>query len=131
MSCCSPKKKRESLLPTNEMRDRIRFEKLITTQDIDYGTPVDVWVQVGAISRAWVQDVLPSRAELGDRSLRIEYRPARIRYRYRTDIDSAMRVILLNRQNRIMKIVSGPAELDNRDGMEIMAEAYSTSGIAS
>lgn len=105
---------------------RIRIEIKQVTQDTDYGTQNVAWVEFATVW-AEVQDVLPSSsAESQAAGIRIEKRPARIRTRYLAGVSSDMRVVLLNRDNRMLQIVSGPAELGRKDALEFMAEEYST-----
>lgn len=108
---------------------RIRIDYAVTTQDADYGTPVITWTTFATVW-ANVQDVLPSKAERLTDDIVLANRPSRIRIRYLDGVTSAMRVVLLERGNRELKIVSGPAELGRKQGLEMMAENYSTSGQA-
>jgi head-tail adaptor len=82
------------------------------------------WATVG---EEWmeVQDVLPSRGERQGEGITTATRPARVRMRYRTDIDASMRFVL---GTRIMQVISGPAEIGNREGCEFMVEEYSPAG---
>ena len=48
--------------------------------------------------------------------------------RYLAGIDSTMRVVIKRPAPLIYQIVSGPAEIGRRVGLEIMAERYSTEG---
>lgn len=111
------------------LNDQVRIEYPAVSQDATYGTPVVTWTTL-ATTFAEVQDALPSRAEKSGDGIQTATRPARIRMRWRTDVTSAMRLVLLNRGNRILQIVSGPAELGRRKGIEMMAEAFSTAGDA-
>lgn len=102
---------------------RIRIERPKPNDAFD-GAGSGTWVRVGD---AWasVLDVLPSRAEqLGD-GINIANRPARVRMRFRTDVDASMRFVM---GTRIMQIVSGPAEVGFREEVEFMVEAYSSAG---
>lgn len=98
-------------------------------QDSDYGTPNGAWTTLATV-RANFQDVLPSKAEQSGHGIRMLTRPCRVRIRYRTDVTSAMRITWVER-SRVMLIVSGPAELGRKEGLELMAEEYTTSGDAS
>jgi head-tail adaptor len=84
------------------------------------------WERVAEV-RAEVQDMLPSRARGEDLSsgLTISRRPARVRMRWRADITADMRLVM---GTRIMKIVSEPAEIGFRSGIEFMVETTSTEG---
>jgi len=108
---------------------RIRIEAKTVTQDPDYGTETIAWTTFATVW-ANVQEVLPSKSENQTDGIRIAERPARVRIRYLAGINSAMRVVWLDRDNRLMKIVAGPAELGRREGIEIMCAAYSTEGEA-
>lgn len=106
----------------------IRFERRSTTTDPDYGTPIETW---DTVAEVWanVREVLPSKGESLAGELRIAERPARVRFLYRDDITSAMRIVLVYRANRVLKIVSQPVEIGGRRRrLELMAADYSTSG---
>lgn len=106
---------------------RILVERKTTTKDPDYGTEVVTpWVEVATLW-ASMQDVLPSKAEEAGDGIRVLTRPCRIRTRYVTGITSDMRLTWLER-SRVMQIVSGPAELGRKEGLEFMAQEYSTVG---
>jgi len=83
------------------------------------------WETVVAGVYAEVKDILPSRAEKLADGLTIANRPARVRIRWREGITADMRILF---GTRTMQIVAGPVELDRRDGLEMMAEDYSTAG---
>lgn len=108
---------------------RIRIEQNSGTQETAYGTTSASWTTFATVW-AQVQDVLPSKAESQGDGVRIENKPARIRIRYLSGLTAAMRVIDIDRGNRELRIVSGPAELGRKDGMEFMAEEYTTQGNA-
>nr|WP_086491265.1 phage head closure protein [Novosphingobium panipatense] len=103
---------------------RIQFERPVTTRDPTYNTSKTTW-EPHAKVWAEVRDVLPSRAESVDESASLQQRPARIRMRYREDITPDMRVIY---RGRTLEIVSGPAEIGRRDGLELIAQELSTRG---
>lgn len=94
------------------------------TRDPVYNTLVEKWDELATVW-AEVQDMLPSRAERIADGINIARRPARIRMRFRTDIDSTMRISLDGRE---MRIVAGPVELGRREGLELIAEGLSTEG---
>lgn len=105
---------------------RIRIERKSVTSDPLYGTEAVTWVEFATVW-AEVQDVLPSRAERLADSIVIANRPARIRLRHLAGINPDMRVII---GNRILQIVSGPAVIGRREGIELIAEQYSSAGEA-
>jgi head-tail adaptor len=113
---------------------RLRIERQVQDGSFD-SAGSDDWTRV-ADCWASVLDVLPSRAEkLGD-GINIANRPSRVRMRYRTDIDASMRFNIGREgkdedgnaiwlSDRIVQIISGPAEVGFREAIEFMVEAYS------
>jgi head-tail adaptor len=85
----------------------------------------ETWLPVGGVTFAQVRDVLPSRSETTDDGLPLATRRARVRIRYREDITPDMRIIY---GTRTMQIIAGPVELGRQEGLELMAEDYSTAG---
>lgn len=108
---------------------RIRIEQQGTTTDATYGPQPGSWTTYATLW-ATVQEALPSRGERLAEGVRIAERPARVRTRYVEGITSAMRIVYLDRGNRVMKILTPPVELGRRQGLEFMAADYSTSGDA-
>jgi head-tail adaptor len=91
-----------------------------------YGTSEGIW---GPLATVWaeVQDVLPSRAERLAGEVAIANRPARVRMRWRTDVSQENRIQIAGRDGT-WRIVSGPAEIGRREGIELMIEQVSTEG---
>jgi len=115
---------------------RLRIEKKAEDDSFD-SAGSDPWVPF-ATAWASVQDVLPSRAESAGEGINITKRPARVRMRYRTDVDASMRFNLgrevkdddgnlIWRSERIVQIISGPAEIGFREEVEFMVESYNAS----
>ncbi len=112
------------MIAAGSLDRRIQFEKPVTTRDPTYNTSKTTWephVKVWA----QVRDVLPSRAESVDENASMQQRPSRIRMRFREDITADMRVVY---RERVMEIVSGPAELGRREGLELIVQELSTWG---
>lgn len=100
-----------------------------TTQDATYGTPSGDWTAVLSRAPAEVRDSMPSRAESLKQGLQIAANQARIRMRWRDDIDSTMRVTVHGGTDTVYQIIGGPAMIGQRKQyMEIMCEKYSTDG---
>lgn len=120
----------------SDLDRRITFQVKGDDLDADLNTPIEGdWEAIGtAPASVWaqVQDVLPSRGESNGDGIDTSRRPSRIRLRWREDITSAMRIILWKGDeggavDRVMQIVSGPAEIfGRRTWMELMAEEYSS-----
>lgn len=104
---------------------RIEIQRPVADSALD-GAGSGTWEEVGKVW-ANVQDVLPSRGESISDGINIAARPSRIRILYRSDVTSDMRFVI---GGRIMQIVSGPAELGRREGLEFMVEEYRPSGNA-
>lgn len=104
---------------------RCRIEQKVTGRDPTYGAPVEEWT-LFATRWCGVQDVLPSRAEKMSNDLVISVNTSRLRMRYCTDIHSGMRIII-NRPTPITyQIISGPAILGDKDGVEFMIQRLSS-----
>ena len=111
--------------PASRWNRRLRIERPVSNTSID-GAGSGVWERV-ADCWANVQDVLPSRAERLDGGISIANRPARVRMRYRTDVDASMRFVV---EGRLLQIISGPAEVGFREEVEFMVETFSSAGNA-
>jgi len=103
---------------------RIVIESPVITQDA-YGAPVTAWA-LFAVVWANVADVPPSRAESVRQGLTVARNQTRVRYRYRTDITSAMRIRIAGPVERVLQIIGGPAELGQHEYSEVVCEAYSS-----
>lgn len=113
------------MLEAGKLDRQIDIEYPATGQDATYGTQTVTWT---LLARVWaeVQDVLPSRAEATERGLTAAKNPTRVRFRYRSDVTSAMRIVVRDGSDRVLQIVGGPAEIGRREGTEVLCEAYSS-----
>lgn len=102
---------------------RIRIERKSVTQDPDYGSEVVSWLKH---RDAWasVLDVTTKMQETTNSDLRQLKQPCRVTMHYDDSVDATMRIIMLDRNNRILQIVSQPAEIGRREAIEFMAENY-------
>ena len=122
------------------MRDRVRFQRPIADEGLD-GAGSGEWEPV---CECWaeVQDVIPSRRDRGENlsnGVTMASRTARVRLAYRAGLNAGMR-LLVGRNlrgddgqpywhtDRIMQIITEPAVLGRRDGLELMAEEYRPAG---
>ncbi len=112
-------------LDPGTLNRRIRIEQPVADGSFD-GAGSGTWQPVAEVW-ANVQDMLPSRGERLADGINVAARPARVRIRHRTDVTSAMRFVM---GDRIMQVVSGPAELGFREALEFMVEEYSPAGNA-
>ena len=113
------------MVPQDKLDRLITIERPIADDSLD-GAGSGTWKHV---TKVWanVQDMLPSRGERLAGGINVTSRPARVRMRYRDDIDSSMRFVL---GTRIMQITAGPAELGRRYRMEFIVEDYTSAGNA-
>lgn len=107
----------------------LRIERPQADDSLD-GAGSGGWVLVAAKVWANVQDMLPSRGERIDNGFNVAARPSRVRMHWRGDVTSDMRFVDITNgaDGRIMQIISGPAMLGRRDGLEFMVEDYSPAG---
>jgi head-tail adaptor len=118
------------------MDRQITIERKQITLDPVYGTELVTWIPLVAeagsptvAARFWaeVQDALPSRSESVTQGLQVARNQTRIRFRWRDDVDSSMRVTVHGDSDVVYSIVGGPAEIDGRKGMlEIVCEKISS-----
>lgn len=97
------------------------------SDDAPDGAGSGIWETVAVGVWAQVQDMLPSRGERLADGINVATRPARVRMRFRDDVDASMRFVM---GPRIMRIIAGPAEIGRREGLEIMVEDYTSAGNA-
>jgi len=102
---------------------RIRIERPVPDDSFD-GAGSGSWEPFKTVW-ANVQDMLPSKSERVSDGLNALTRPARVRIRYRTDVTTDMRFVM---GDRIMQIVSEPAQLGFRVALEFMVEDYKPAG---
>src|SRR3990172_1349200 len=100
---------------------QVSVEYPVAGQDATYGTPTITWTLLATIW-ANVEDVPPSRAETVKLGLTVALNQVRIRYRYRTDVSSAMRITL---GARVLEIIAGPAEIGRQEYSEVVCESVS------
>ncbi len=112
-------------LDARKLDRRIVIERPTPDDSLD-GAGSGGWTPVATVW-AEVQAALPSRGERLAEGINVSSRPARVRMRWRGDIDASMRIVF---DGRIMQIVGGPVELGRRDGIEMMVEDYTSAGNA-
>lgn len=108
---------------------RIQIERPVADTTFD-GAGSGAWEPVGSPIAASVVDSLPSRSEKLADGINIATRPARVRMRFRTDLDASMRFVMTKPFPRVMQIIAGPAEVGVREEVEFMVEDYSSAGNA-
>lgn len=119
-----------------ELDKQISIERKSVTVDSTYGTEVISWVPLSPIGspavaqRFWaqVQDFMPSRSESVRQGLSVARDQVRIRIRYRSGIDSSMRIIVHDSDgDKTYQIVGGPAEIEGRKKfLEFVCEKFSS-----
>lgn len=113
------------MLKTGQLNRRCRIEYKTVSPDPHFGTDIITWV---ALTTLWceLQDILPSRSESVKNGLEIATQQTRVRMRYRADVNSSMRLVLLSPVEAIYQIISGPAIIGNKEGIELVVEKYSS-----
>lgn len=96
---------------------RVRIEYPAKSKDSG-GAPAVTWTLL-AVVWAEVRDDLPSRAEGNRIGLEQVRNPVRIRMRYRSDLNTSMRVL---DGSRVLQIVGGPAMIGRREWTEVYCE---------
>lgn len=100
---------------------KILIEQPVAGVDPVYGSPTITWTALATIW-AEVQDALPSRAESVVQGLTVAKNQVRVRFHFRLDVTSAMRITELEPPYRVLQIVGGPATVGNREETEVMCE---------
>ena len=106
-----------------------RVEHPVITQEGEYGTPVTTWT---LLTTSWfnMQDMLPSRSEAVKNGLNISAIQTRVRGRYPSDvskqINASMRIVTQSIPNVTYNLITEPAILGNREGVEFMVERVSS-----
>ena len=102
-----------------------RVEHPVITQEGEYGTPVTTWT---LLTTSWfnLTDMLPSRSEAVKNGLNISAIQTRVRGRYRTDMNASMRIVTQSIPNVTYNLITEPAILGNREGVEFMVERVSS-----
>lgn len=115
-------------MPIIDARDldrRIAFQRPVKKPGTMTAGKSD-WIFVAAVW-AQVEEMLPSRGERMVGELRIALRPARIRVRYRAGITADMSILY---DGRTLQIMAPPVELGRREGLELLAQDFSSAGHA-
>lgn len=104
---------------------RVRIERRVITTDPVYGGEVVSWSLVGL---AWAEmlDKLPARDEGLLDVLTLASIRTRLRLRYRTDIDTTCRFIIMRPDETIWQIIGGPATVGNKEAVEFLCERKSS-----
>jgi len=108
---------------STDLDREVRIERPVADDALD-GAGSGSWLLVTTVA-AQVRDILPSRSEDATAGMPSQTRRARVRMWFLDDINPDMRFVM---GNRIMQIISGPAELGRREGLEFMVEDYRPAG---
>jgi SPP1 family predicted phage head-tail adaptor len=102
----------------------IRIQQKSVTNDPDFGSEVITWT---TYKTCWasVQDILSNNQEATKTDLRLSTRPCKVLTHYDSGINETMRIVMLDRDDRLLQIVSVPAEIGRRQGVEFMCEEFS------
>lgn len=118
-----------------QLDKRVTIKYKSVTQDPTYGTNVVTWLSLitqGSPAedvKLWanVADVPPSRSESVKMGLEMARNQSKITIRYRTDIDSSMKITVhYDNVDVDYQIVGGPAMIGRKDWLEMVCEKYSS-----
>lgn len=104
--------------------EKVTIERNIGTAEDVYGTVQESWEPFLVDYWANVQDALPGRAESTANGLRKGVTQAWMRIQGAAAVTLDMRVVLHNRGDKVMQIISGPAMLNDRMHYEFALEDY-------
>ncbi|MEG8040497.1 head-tail adaptor protein [Sphingomonas sp. LR60] len=109
----------------SELDTPARLERPIA-DDSFTGAGSGAWALVDEI---WIgiRDLLPSRGEQTANGATVATRRSRVRMYFRDDVTPDMRLVTAD---RTMQLVSEPAMLGRRSGLELMVEDYRPAGNA-
>jgi SPP1 family predicted phage head-tail adaptor len=110
---------------------KVTIEQPVRTQDSTNGSISTTWTPV--LSRVWAEFewLLPNRNEIVTHQVKLDRDQARLRLRWRDDIDSTMRVTLHGKSDRVFQIVGGPSEIPaegRQRRIELYLESYTSAG---
>jgi SPP1 family predicted phage head-tail adaptor len=102
----------------------IRIEKKTVTKDPNYGSEIVTWT---FYKECWasVTDITSRMQESTVNDLRLLKQPCKVVMRYDPTIDATMRLVMIDRDDRVLQIVTKPAEIGRREAIEFTAEDYS------
>jgi head-tail adaptor len=104
----------------------ILIETKTEVLDTDYGTGTGTFTYGEFFTGfASVRDVLAGSKEASNQEVRLTKRPVKVVMRYVEGITAGMRVTLQDR-DRVLEIVTPPAELGRKEGLEFICEEFSS-----
>lgn len=97
--------------------------------DATYGTEVVTWRRLCDV-HCEITDLLPSRSEsVINGNLAVNKLQSRIRMRYRSNVDTTMRLVIKRGGVEYMyQLIAGPAEIGNGKYIEFVAERTTSDG---
>lgn len=117
-------------MDASDLDQQIRIEYQATTTDATYGPQPGAWLELTTVW-AKVEEILRPRPMDHGQELRMQARPVKVTMRYRDDVTSDMRLVMVDRNDRTLRITNGPAETGGRKRfIQVFAEEFSTEGDA-
>lgn len=126
-------------MQAGDLDRKIVIEYPAVSRNAEYGTEEVTWLpldgyEVGSpttaktIAASIRDGLLASRIDTVRNGIELARGQSKMWIRYRTGIDSTMRVREPARNNQIYHIIAGPAEVGRREWLEFIIEKYSTLG---
>lgn len=103
------------------------IERPVSDESFD-GAGSGTWTTVAEKVWIGIRDVLPTRDEKIASGINVQTRRARVRMRWRSDINENMRFVVGGRAP--LNIIAGPATIGRRQWLEFMVEEYNPAGNA-
>jgi len=118
-----------------QLDTRVTIEQKQTTLDPTYGTELITWIPlvaqagsptVGERFAAKFWDVLQAGSESVRQNVALSSGRAVVRIRYRSDVNSSMRVVRHMDSDVVYQIISEPAMIGRKQWLEFTVERYSS-----
>ena len=105
----------------------VTVQHKVVKRDEDYGSEIVTW-DVYKCAWAQITDITTRMQEETNNDLRLLKQPCKVLMRYDPGINATMRLVLPDRDNRVLQIVTKPAEIGRRQAIEFTCEDYSENG---
>lgn len=109
------------------MDEQVTIEQLAVAREPEFGSESDQWAVLVDHAWAFAQDYLmPTRSDVAVHGLQVALTRTKLRIRVDDRVVCGMRVTLHGKGGRQMKIIAGPALLDDRRHAEYLLEGFSS-----
>ena len=106
---------------------RVSIEYKSIAVEAVYGTDVVTWVLL-ALGDATVEYPLAGRTESVRQGIEVARDQVTVTMRYRSDVDSNMRLVVHGGGDETYRIVSGPTMMGRQEGLMMICEKFTSDG---